>query len=87
MAVKKTKPEWEMELGDKGPNVKKAQEMLHKVGSTIKVTGEFTIGMMSAIRSFQKKNGLAVTGIINKKTWDKLYALTHAVKRTAAKKK
>ena len=87
MAVKKMKPEWEMELGDKGTNVKKAQEMLHKVGSTIKVTGEFTIGMMSAIRSFQKKNGLATTGKMDKKTWDKLYALTHAVKRTAAKKK
>lgn len=86
MAVKKTKPEWEMELGCKGLNVKKAQEMLHKLGSTIKVTGEFTIGMMSAIRSFQKKNGLAPTGKMDKKTWDKLYALTHAVKRTTKKK-
>lgn len=85
MATKKSTPEWEMELGSKGTNVKKAQEMLRKLGSTVKVTGEFTIGMMSAVRSFQKKNGLAVTGIMNKKTWDKLYALTHAVKRTTKK--
>ena len=87
MAVKKTTAEWKMKIGDKGANVKQAQEMLHKLGSTIKVTGEFTVGMMSAIRSFQKKNGLATTGKMDKKTWDKLYALTHAVKRTAAKKK
>ena len=87
MAVKKTTAEWKMEIGNKGTNVKQAQEMLHKLGSTIKVTGEFTVGMMSAIRSFQKKNGLAATGKMDKKTWDKLYALTHAVKRTAAKKK
>lgn len=85
MATKKSTPEWEMELGSKGTNVKKAQEMLRKLGSTVKVTGEFNIGMMSAVRSFQKKNGLAVTGIVNKKTWDKLYALTHAVKRTTKK--
>ena len=85
MATKKSTPEWEMELGSKGTNVKKAQEMLRKLGSTVKVTGEFAIGMMSAVRSFQKKNGLAVTGIVNKKTWDKLYALTHAVKRTTKK--
>lgn len=85
MATKKSTPEWEMELGSKGTNVKKAQEMLRKLGSTVKVTGEFNIGMLSAVRSFQKKNGLAVTGIVNKKTWDKLYALTHAVKRATKK--
>lgn len=87
MAAKNTKPEWEMELGDKGPNVKRVQEMLRKTGSAVQASGEFTIGMLSAVRSFQKKNGLAVTGIVNKKTWDKLYAATHAVKRTTAKKK
>lgn len=72
MAVKKAKPEWEMKLNDKGANVKKAQQLLQKHGSAIKVTGVFTIGMLSAIKCFQKKNGLDVTGKMDKKTWDKL---------------
>lgn len=61
-----------LELGDACPNVKKAQELLQKKGSTIKVTGRYTIGMVSAVKAFQKKNGLKVTGAIDQATWDKL---------------
>ena len=61
-----------MKYGDNGVNVEEAQELLQKAGSTIKVTGIFSIGMVSAVKSFQKKNGLEKTGIIDILTWEKL---------------
>lgn len=60
---------------DQGIEVVEAQRYLKKAGSTIKVTGIFTIGMLSAVKSFQKKNGLKVTGQIDKATFEKLAAL------------
>ena len=63
-----------IKMGDKGKAVSDAQKLLKKFGSTIKVTGEFTIGMLSAVKAFQKKNKLPVTGVIDKKTLDKLTA-------------
>ena len=59
-------------LGDKGPAVKECQQLLRKAGSSIKATGEFTIGMLSAVKSFQKKNKLEATGKIDAKTFLKL---------------
>ena len=83
MAVKKTtKTTIALGLGCKEPEVKKAQEMLAKTGSKIKISGVFTIGMVSAVKKFQKNHNLAVTGIINKKTWDALELATKAVRRT-----
>ena len=64
-----------MVLNDKGPQIKVAQELLKKAGSTIKITGVFSIGMLSAVRAFQKKNGLKVTGIIDNATWKKLMSV------------
>ena len=64
-----------MVLNDKGPQIKVAQELLKKAGSAIKVTGVFSIGMLSAVRAFQKKNGLKATGIIDNATWKKLMAV------------
>ena len=64
-----------MKIGDKGANVTKAQKLLQKTGSTIKVTGVFSIGMVSAVRAFQKKNGLKVTGVLDSKTFAKLEAV------------
>ena len=61
-----------MAYGDKGPQIEEAQKLLKAAGSTIKVNGEFTIGMKSAVKCFQKKNGLVVNGIIDSKTWEKL---------------
>lgn len=63
-----------LKLNDKGPVVLKAQKLLQKAGSTIKATGVFTIGMLSAVRAFQKKNGLKVTGKIDARTFSKLEA-------------
>ena len=59
-------------LGDKGPAVKECQMLLKKAGSSIKSTGEFTIGMLSAVKAFQKKNKLEATGKIDAKTFLKL---------------
>jgi N-acetylmuramoyl-L-alanine amidase len=64
-----------MKIGDKGANVTKAQKLLQKTGSTIKVTGVYNIGMVSAVRAFQKKNGLKVTGVLDPKTFAKLEAV------------
>lgn len=55
-------------IGDEGAEVLKFQKLLQKTGSTIKLTKKFTIGMASAIRSFQKKFGLVVTGELDTKT-------------------
>ena len=64
-----------IKINDKGPQVKEAQELLKKAGSTIKVTGVYTIGMYSAVKAFQKKNGLKPTGSIDAMTWKKLQAV------------
>lgn len=86
MAVKKKEPVWQLKLNDGSKEVLDAQKMLAKLGSSVTPTGVFHMGTLSAVRNFQKKNGLEVTGVIDRKTWDRLYALTHAVKRTPAKK-
>lgn len=71
-------------LGDEGKEVVDIQKCLAKAGSSIKPTSVFTIGMMSAVKAFQKKNGLPVTGKVDKKTWDKLHAVK-PVKKTTKK--
>lgn len=73
-----------LKYGDAGILVKKYQTILAKTGSKIKPNGEYTIGMVSAVRAFQKKNGLAVTGILDAKTMAKLDAFK-APKKTAKK--
>ena len=45
-----------LKLNDKGSVVLEASKLLAKAGSAIKPTKEFTIGMFSAIKAFQKKN-------------------------------
>lgn len=61
-----------MKYGEESDRVKKAQKLLQKSGSTIKENGVYTIGMSSAVRAFQKKNKLPVTGVIDAKTFSKL---------------
>lgn len=69
-----------LKYGMKGTEIKECQKLLKKAGSAVKVNGEFTIGMVSAVRAFQKKNGLEVTGIIDSKTFKKLSAKVPAKK-------
>ena len=84
--VAKKAIKFQLKQNDKGTDVKLAQQMLAKLGSTIKPSGIYSIGMVSAVKSFQKKNGLKVTGVIDTKTWDKLKELT-TVKKTGGRKK
>lgn len=71
--------------GDTGLAVARVQKMLAKTGSTIKESGIFNIGMVSAIKSFQRKFGLKVTGKLDKATMDALKNYK-APRKPAAKK-
>lgn len=62
----------ELKLNDRSNEVLEAATLLKKAGSTIKPKNLFTIGMMTAVKSFQKRHKLAVTGRIDLKTWNKL---------------
>ena len=77
-----------MKYGMEGKEVAEAQKALQKAGSTIKVNGKYTIGMTTAVKAFQKKNKLAVTGVIDAKTMAKLmaYAKPAPAKKAPAKK-
>ena len=81
MPFKKFNP---IKLGDSGMVVAKVCELLRKYGSTVKVTEDYHIGVYSAVKKFQKNNGFEVTGIVDKKTWDKLN-MPLPVKRKAKK--
>lgn len=73
--IPKVKPmayEKPLKMGDKGPAVQYMVLWLKQKGSSIQPTSVFHIGMRSAVISFQKKSKLKPTGVIDKKTWDKL---------------
>lgn len=74
-----------LKLNSEGLKVKEAQQLLRKAGSTIKVTGFYSIGMYAAVKAFQKRNGLKVTGEIDAMTWKKLQA--RRIVKMAPKKK
>lgn len=63
-----------IKLGAKGIDVKKIQQLLAKAGSSIKPNGIFGIGMLSAVKAFQKRNNLKVTGTVDAATLKKLEA-------------
>lgn len=79
MPYKKTTVKYPV-YGDEGKEVLMYQKLLIKAGSKIKTTGIFTIGMASAIRAFQKKSKLAVTGKLDAKTVAALAKLKTAKK-------
>ena len=61
------------EPGDTGEGVKKVQRRLKKLGYYDgSIDGDYGSGTKAAVKSFQKKNGLNVTGRVNKNTLDKL---------------
>jgi len=51
--------------GDMGKKVENVQKLLQRTGSNIKVNGYFSIGMVTAIKSFQKKNNIYQTGTLD----------------------
>lgn len=61
-----------IKLGAQGKEIRDCQKALRAAGSTIQINGKFGIGMFSAVKAFQKKNNLKVTGEIDLKTMAKL---------------
>ena len=75
-----------MVYGEKSDRVKKAQKLLAKAGSSIKPNGVYSIGMVSAVKAFQKKHKLDVTGVIDAKTMNKLAEYDVPAKKTTTSK-
>lgn len=71
--------------GETGLAVARVQKLLAKTGSTIKESGVFNIGMVSAIKAYQRKAGLKVTGKLDKVTMESLKNYK-APRKSAAKK-
>ena len=72
--------------GAEGKDVEKLQKQLQAAGSKIKINGKYTIGMLSAIKAFQKKHNLPVTGEADAKTMDKLKAYDKTPAKSRATK-
>ena len=75
-----------MVYGEKSDRVKKAQKLLAKAGSSIKPNGLYSIGMVTAVKAFQKKHKLEVTGEIDAKTMNKLAEYDVPAKKTTTRK-
>lgn len=61
-----------LKKGDKGTNVKKAQQLLIAKGYScgyFGADGDFGDGTISAVKAFQKANNLEVDGVIGEATW------------------
>lgn len=76
-----------LKYGDENQDVMEAQKLLQAAGSAIKLNGRYTIGMTTAVKAFQKKNGLEVTGWIDTKTMNKLKTFAKPAKKTVKAKK
>ncbi len=61
-----------IQYGSSGSEVKKLQEELNKNGYNLDVDGQFGSKTQSAVKDYQKKNGLTVDGIVGKNTWGSL---------------
>lgn len=61
-----------IQYGSTGNDVKKLQEELNKYGYGLDTDGIFGVKTQSAVRDYQKNNGLSVDGIVGEKTWGKL---------------
>lgn len=59
--------------GARGDCVKHAQEHLNSKGASLRVDGDFGSGTQSAVRNFQRSNGLSADGAVGRRTWDALH--------------
>ena len=75
-----------MAYGEAGGRVTKAQKLLIKARSKIKANGIYSIGMVSAVKAFQKRHKLPVTGEIDAKTMNKLAEYNTPTKKTTTRK-
>lgn len=66
-------------LGDKGELVRLLQEKLNRKGYNLKVDGDFGGKTETAVKDYQKKNGLTSDGVVGPKTWSKLLSSIEVV--------
>lgn len=69
--------------GAKGKEVRELQQKLVDWGYSLKVDGQFGPLTVRAVKAFQAANGLAVDGVVGKKTWEVMAnpTILHRVKR------
>ena len=60
--------------GHTGAAIQSAQEQLNRKGAQLTVDGHYGDRTQSAVRSFQKANGLTADGVIGSETWVRLYS-------------
>lgn len=53
-------------------DILKAQKWLANLGSSVRPTGKWSIGMQTAVYSFQRKYSLLITGELDEATWKQL---------------
>ena len=75
-----------MAYGEKSARITKVQKLLAKAGSAIKPNGIFSIGMVSAVKAFQRKHKLPVTGVIDATTMNKLAEYDKPAKKQTIRK-
>ena len=61
-----------LSYGSSGDEVKKLQRTLNSKGYSLTVDGVFGKNTQSAVKDYQKKNGLSVDGIVGTRTWTSL---------------
>lgn len=62
----------QVQYGSQGSEVKELQKLLNKNGYSLTEDGIFGEKTQSAVRDYQKKNGLTVDGIVGVNTWGSL---------------
>ena len=67
-----SQPPQALSMGDRGPEVKRLQQMLNDYGAGLVVDGDFGPLTQAAVMSFQAERGLEVDGICGKNTLDAL---------------
>lgn len=61
-----------LQYGDSGKNVSQLQMVLNQKGFSGPQTGFFGTSTQTAVKAYQNSRGLAVTGIVDKDTWEAL---------------
>lgn len=74
-----------IQYGSSGEDVKKLQEELNKYGYKLDVDGQFGSKTQSAVKDYQKKNNLAVDGIVGSNTWCSLTGKSKSASTTKTK--
>lgn len=61
-----------LKYGDKGPEVEELQRLLNSYGATLLEDGDFGNKTREAVKDFQNKAIMPITGIVDEATWNKL---------------